>query len=85
MGYAQKLLFDAVIEVNGIDRIGMLNEVTQVISEELNVNIHKITLSCDEGIFEGSLELRIHDRDDVKTIMDKLKQIDGLQEIKQIL
>lgn len=63
----------------------MLNEVTQVISEELNVNIHKITLSCDEGIFEGSIELRIHDRDDVKTIMDKLKQIDGLQEIKQIL
>lgn len=81
----KKLLFDAVIEVNGIDRIGMLNEVTQVISEELNVNIHKITLSCDEGIFEGSIELRIHDRDDVKTIMDKLKQIDGLQEIKQIL
>lgn len=85
MGHAQKLLFDAVIEVNGIDRIGMLNEVTQVISEELNVNIHKITLSCDEGIFEGSIELRIHDRDDVKTIMDKLKKIEGLQEIKQIL
>ena len=81
----KKLLFDAVVELNGIDRIGLLKEVTQVISEELNVNIHKITLSCEEGIFGGTLELRIHDRDDVKTIMDKLKKIDGLQEIKQIL
>lgn len=79
----KKLLFDAVIEIKGIDRIGMLNEVTQVISEELNVNIHRITLSCNEGIFEGSLELRIHDREDVKTIMNNLKHINGLQEIKQ--
>lgn len=81
----KKLLFDAVIELKGIDRIGMLNEVTQVISDELGVNIHRITLSCEEGIFEGTLELRIHDREDVKTIMDKLKKVNGLQEIKQIL
>lgn len=81
----KKLLFDAVVEVKGIDRIGLLKEVTQVISEELNVNIHRITLSCEEGIFGGTIELRIHDRDDVKTIMDKLKKVDGLQEIKQIL
>lgn len=81
----KKLLFDAVIEIKGIDRIGMLNEVTQVISDELNVNIHRVTLSCEEGIFDGTLELRIHDRDDVRTIMGKLKKVEGLQEIKQIL
>lgn len=81
----KQLFFDAIIEIKGIDRIGMLNEVTQVISEELNVNIHKITLSCDEGIFEGVLDLRIHDRDDVKTIISKLKKINGLQEIKHIV
>ena len=81
----RRLFFDATIEVKGIDRIGMLNEVTQVISEELNVNIHKITLSCEDGIFEGSIELRIHDRDDVRNIIDKLKKIEGLQEITQIV
>jgi len=81
----KQLFFDAMIEIKGIDRIGMLNEVTQVISDELNVNIHKITLSCDEGIFEGSLDLRIHDREDVKTIISKLKKINGLQEIKHIV
>ena len=74
-----------MIEVKGTDRIGILNEVTQVISEELNVNIHKITISCEEGIFDGSLDLRIHDRDDVRTIIDKLKKIDGLQEVTQVV
>ena len=81
----KQLFFDATIELKGIDRIGILNEVTQVISEELNVNIHKITLSCEEGIFDGSLELRIHDRDDVKNIIGKLKKIEGLQEITQVV
>lgn len=81
----KQLFFDAMIEIKGTDRIGILNEVTQVISEELNVNIHKITISCDEGIFDGSLDLRIHDRDDVRTIIDKLKKIDGLQEVTQVV
>lgn len=79
----KRLLFDATIAIRGIDRIGMLNEVTKVISEQLNVNIHKITISCDQGIFDGSLEILVHDRDDVKVIMKKLKAIKGLQEIKQ--
>jgi guanosine-3',5'-bis(diphosphate) 3'-pyrophosphohydrolase len=81
----KSIYFDATIEIRGIDRIGMLNEVTQVISEQMNVNIHKITISCEEGIFDGSLELRVHDRDDVKTIMQKLKDIKGIQEIQQIM
>ena len=81
----RQLFFDATIEIKGIDRIGILNEVTQVISEELNVNIHKIVVSCEEGIFDGTLELRIHDRDDVKNIMAKLKNVSGLQEIIQVV
>ena len=81
----KQLFFDAMISIKGIDRIGLLNEVTQVISEELNVNIHKVIISCEEGIFDGSLELKIHDRNDVKNIIDKLKKINGLQEIEQIV
>ena len=81
----KKLFFDATIEIKGIDRIGLLNEVTKIISEQMNVNIHKLTISCNEGIFDGSLELKVHDRDDVKTIIDNLKKIDNLKEISQIM
>ncbi len=52
----KRLYFDATIHLKGIDRIGMLNEVTKVISEQMNVNIHKITLSSDEGIFDGIIK-----------------------------
>lgn len=80
----RKLFFDATVHIQGIDRIGMLNEVTGIISHQLNVNIHKVTVTCEDGIFNGSLELRVHDRSDVQVIMDGLKTIDGIQEVAQI-
>lgn len=78
------LFFDATITINGIDHIGLLNNVTQVISEQMNVNIHRLTISCDDGIFDGTIELRVHDRDDVKVIIANLKNIDGIEDISQI-
>ncbi len=79
------MFFDATIEVKGIDRKGMLLDVSQVITSQFNVNIHKITISSNEGIFDGSIELRVHDRDEVKIIMDNLRKVKDLQEVQQIL
>ena len=80
----KRLFFDATIHISGIDRIGLLNEVTQVISSQMNVNIHKVTITCEDDIFEGTLELRVHDRDDVRAIIDGLKTVPDLKEISQI-
>ena len=81
----KKLFFDATIRIGGIDRLGMLNEITQVISSQMNVNIHKLMITSEEGIFDGSIELRVHDRENVKAIMDNLKQIPDLKEISEIM
>ena len=80
----KQLFFDATIQMRGIDRIGLLLEVTQIISAQLNVNIHHVEINCHDGIFEGKIELRVHDRQDVSTIMENLKGVEGLQEINQI-
>lgn len=48
--------------------MGLLNEVTQVISRQLNVNIRKLTIETEDGIFEGKIQLWVHDVEDVKTI-----------------
>ena len=77
----KRLFFVATIRLGGIDRVGLLNEVTQVISSQMNVNIHKVTITCEDDIFEGTLELRVHDRDDVKAIIDGLKSVQDLKEI----
>ncbi len=79
----RKLFFDATISIKGIDRIGMLNEVTSVISGQFDLNIHKLTISSNDGIFSGVFELLIHDRTDVETIIKNLKTIKGVQEVNQ--
>ena len=72
--------FPVRISLKGIDRKGLLNEITRVISLEMDINIRKLTLGADEGIFEGFIDLMVQD----KTILDKmvgnLKLIDGIQE-----
>ena len=81
----KELYFDATLEIRGIDRLGLLLEVTQIISAQLNVNIRRISIKCDEEIFDGTIELRVHDRQDVSTIVENLKKVEGLQEINQIV
>ncbi|RRD02667.1 RelA/SpoT family protein [Prevotella sp. OH937_COT-195] len=77
------LFFEAEIKIRGIDRVGILNDVTQVLSSQFGVSVRKITACCEESIFEGRLELRVHDREDVHTIMNRLKKIDGLKEVSE--
>jgi len=81
----KQLFFDATVRIQGIDRMGILVDVSRVITSQMNVNIHKLTIGSDDGLFDGSIELRVHDRDDVKVIMDELKKIEGIQEITQIM
>jgi GTP pyrophosphokinase len=77
--------FDATIRLGGIDRRGMVNDVTRVISNQLSVDIRKLSFTTEDGIFDGTIELRVHDREDVRQIIEKLKEVDDLKEISQIM
>ena len=79
------MFFDATIEIRGIDRKRMLHDVSEVISDKLDVNIHKMTIESNEGIFDGQIEIRVHDRNEVKTIMGELRKIEDIKEVLQIL
>ena len=78
------LFFDATIQIRGIDRKGMLHDICDVITEKLDVNIHRVTISADDGIYDGKIEIRVHDRAEVQEIVDALKQIEDMQEVIQI-
>ena len=56
------LFFDATIQIRGIDRKGMLHDISEVISEKLDVNIHRITINADEGINEENIHIRIKNK-----------------------
>ena len=69
------MFFDATIEIRGIDRKRMLHDVSEVISDKLDVNIHRVTIESNEGIFDGQIEV----------IMDELRKIEDIKEVLQIL
>ncbi|MBR4238893.1 MAG: bifunctional (p)ppGpp synthetase/guanosine-3',5'-bis(diphosphate) 3'-pyrophosphohydrolase [Prevotella sp.] len=80
-----QILFDATIQIRGIDRKGILHDLADIISDKLDTSIHRIIVTSDDGIFEGKIELRVHDRNEMPTIIQQLKDIEGLQEVQQIL
>ena len=80
----KELSFLVYIYIKGIDNMGLLNEVTQVISRQLNVNIRKLTIETEDGIFEGKIQLWVHDVDDVKTICNNLKKIQNIKQVSRV-
>ena len=81
----QQLLFDATIQIRGIDRKGMILDLGLLITNKLDINIRRITVTSEEGIFDGTIELRVHDRSVVAHVMEHLKTIRGIQEVSQIM
>ena len=81
----RQLFFDATIEIRGIDRSGMLHDISDVLSDQLGINIRKITISSDNGIFEGTIEMQVHDRKDVQFIVESMKNIKDIQEVQEVL
>ena len=80
-----QLYFDATIEIHGIDRGGMLHDISDVLSDQLGINIRKITITSDKGIFGGIIEMQVHDRKEVRFIVESMKNIKDMQEVQEVL
>ncbi|MGL5958382.1 MAG: RelA/SpoT family protein [Phocaeicola sp.] len=76
--------FPVNIYIKGIDQVGLLNKVTQIISDQLGVNIHKLNIETEDGIFEGRVQLFVHDVKDVKTVIINLKKIEEVKVVTRI-
>ena len=80
-----KLLhFSVSINIQGIDGVGVVNQITNIISQELNVNMERILIEAHDGIFDGTIRLRVHDVDDIKVICDNLKKLPNIRSVVRI-
>jgi GTP pyrophosphokinase len=77
-------LFLVTIYMRGIDHVGVLNEVTSIVSKELNFNIKKVNIGADNGIFDGKLQLYVHDTNDVKQICNSLLKVNDVKSVIRI-
>ena len=75
--------FIAYLNVKGIDRIGLMNNVTKIISAQMNVNISAVNIISNDGLFEGEITLKIHNVSFLNSLIKKLKKIDGLQSVER--
>ncbi|MCE2616799.1 MAG: RelA/SpoT family protein [Phocaeicola sp.] len=80
----KSVYFSVFLYIKGIDQIGVLNKVTQIISTQMNVNIHRLVIETNDGIFEGRIELFVHDVNDVKAVLQHLKKITEIKTTARI-
>jgi GTP pyrophosphokinase len=71
------------LEMRGADRIGVLKDITDVITGELSVNIRRINLLAHDGIFESEIDLYVHDTEDLETLIGNVKKIKGMLSVKR--
>jgi len=76
-----ELAFLAGLRITGTDRVGLVNDVTRVISNELKVNMRSITVDSKDGIFEGTIKLYVHDTAHLDTLIRKLEKVKGVVKV----
>ncbi len=70
--------FFATIRISGIDRIGIIRDISKIISEDMNINIKSFNLCGNHNIFEGEIKLYISDIKELKNLISKLKKVKGV-------
>jgi GTP pyrophosphokinase len=80
----EQIAFLAGIKVTGLDKVGIVNEITRIISNELNVNMRSISFDSNDGIFEGKIMVFVHDTFHLDNLMKKLRNVEGVIHVMRI-
>jgi GTP pyrophosphokinase len=72
---------NVLLKITGFDKVGLVNEVTRVISSSMNVNINNLNISSNNGMFDGKIVVGIKNNDQLKKLIDRLKKIDGIDKV----
>lgn len=78
------LSFLARIEIKGIDRMGIVNDLTQYITKELNVNFRKIFFEVHDGVFNGYIDVYVHNTSDLEDIIQKYLNVKGIESVTRV-
>jgi guanosine-3',5'-bis(diphosphate) 3'-pyrophosphohydrolase len=76
--------FKAILKITGMDVLGLTNELTKVISNQMHVNIQSISLSSDAGIFNGQVAVIVQNNNILKKLIENIKKIDGIDKVTRV-
>ena len=76
--------FTVKINISGIDTFGLANNITKVISDNMNVNMKKLNFETNSGVFSGSITMSVNSNNYAIKVMDKIKKLNGVEKVKRI-
>jgi GTP pyrophosphokinase len=79
----KEISFLTGVKIVGMDDVGVVNKITNLISGELKVNIAALTIEAKEGLFQGNIRLYVHDREELDTLVQSLKDLPGIESVER--
>jgi GTP pyrophosphokinase len=77
----KEISFLTGLRIIGLDDVGVVNKITNIISGELKINIAALTIESTEGLFQGTIKVFVHDKDELEVLVDKIKSLNGIQRV----
>jgi len=77
----KEISFLTGIKIVGLDDVGVINKITNLISGDLKININALTIEAKEGLFEGNIKVYVHDKDELEELVEQLKNLAGIESV----
>ncbi len=77
----KEISFLTGIKIIGLDDVGVINKITNLISGEMKINISALTVEAKEGLFEGNIKIYVHDKDELDDLVQRLKELPGIESV----
>ena len=72
------------VEIRGIDRMGMLLDLSKIITDDFSINMRSVAISSHDGVFEGNLSLYVRDTESLNALLDRIRKIKGIETVKRL-
>lgn len=79
----KEISFLTGLKIIGMDDVGVVNKISNVISGEMKINIAALTIESMEGLFEGTIKIFVHDKEELDDLVEQLKKLNGIQSVKR--
>ncbi|MBS1576447.1 MAG: bifunctional (p)ppGpp synthetase/guanosine-3',5'-bis(diphosphate) 3'-pyrophosphohydrolase [Bacteroidetes bacterium] len=79
----KEISFLTGLKIVGMDDVGVIHKITNLISGELKINIAALTVEAKEGLFQGNIKLYVHDKEELDMLVQKLKELPGIESVER--
>lgn len=80
----KEISFLTGLKIVGLDDVGVINKITNIVSGEMKINIAALTIESSEGIFEGTIKVFIHDKEELDMLVTRLNSLNGIQSVSRL-